>query len=466
MISSVRVDSGDSAEARVLWGLLSDARVLSALSHIIRPGLFGAPAAGCIAQLAARFWATYRRPPLREIVAEFDAWAASGANPDDVKLTGLLLEQLFARYEDEPIPLAHDVLISEAGALFRRNALFDLGARISAEIENRNVDQAERIRAAFRPPEVAPPENTSFFGAPSSIWDAIMDETIKPIVEFPHLPAVDNFFRSFLCKNSFVSFLAPEKKGKSWLLQWIAWEALLNGRNVLYVEAGDSSESQVRERLAPRMVGRPLWAGRYRYPVRLEVEGVRAQIDHEIHEYRDDLSPDDLRIAARRLAARHGPDSLRLWCRPTGTVSVATIDGLIERYAAEGWVDPVIVIDYADILAPANTKIDTRDQINEIWRDLRGLSLRWDTLVVTATQSNKGSYDGEWTLARKHITEDKRKLSHVTALVAINQTEWEKENEIYRLNVPVGRRLTFGESTCLWMAGNLSYSRPAILAQF
>lgn len=56
--------------------------------------------------------------------------------------------------------------------------------------------------------------------------------------------------------TAFVSVLAPEKTGKSWLLQELALQACRRGCNVLFIAAGDMTSMEMNERMAIRKAGR------------------------------------------------------------------------------------------------------------------------------------------------------------------------------------------------------------------
>ena len=108
-----------------------------------------------------------------------------------------------------------------------------------------------------------------------------------------------------------------------------------------------------------------------------------------------------------------------------------------------GAVD-VVVIDYADLLA-TDSRDDFRHRENLKWSNLRGLAQIFNCLVVTATQSDANSYSAR-TITKKHFSEDKRKLAHVTGMIGLNQTESEERDEEMRLNWVVLRRGKRGAS--------------------
>lgn len=154
---------------------------------------------------------------------------------------------------------------------------------------------------------------------------------------------------------------------------------------------------------------------------------------------------------------------MKLACTANSTTTVEDLDGMLGEAAKEGWSPDVVVVDYADILAPERSAKgqDFRHQTNETWKALRRLSQKWHCLVVTATQSDADSYERK-VLTKKNFSEDKRKLAHVTGMVGINQTEEEKQKGLFRLNWVLLREGVFYENRCITVAGCLAVARPAV----
>ena len=124
----------------------------------------------------------------------------------------------------------------------------------------------------------------------------------------------------------------------------------------------------------------------------------------------------------------------------------------------EGFIPDVIVIDYADILAPEDPRQQPRDQVNETWKALRRLSQERHCLVIAPTQANAASYD-KWVQGMHNFSEDKRKLAHVTGMLGLNQTEEEKALHVMRLNWIVLRESPFNAQQCLWVGQCLEIGR-------
>jgi replicative DNA helicase len=152
---------------------------------------------------------------------------------------------------------------------------------------------------------------------------------------------------------------------------------------------------------------------------------------------------------------------LKLSCHPNSSISVKGIEGILQTWERVDWIPDVVVIDYADILAPLDGKADTREQINQTWKALRGMSQKLHCLVVTATQADAASYKVD-TLTRSNFSEDKRKHAHVTGMVGLNQTKEEKLNGVLRLNWLDLREAEYTEYRCVHVAGCLALASPAM----
>ena len=154
-------------------------------------------------------------------------------------------------------------------------------------------------------------------------------------------------------------------------------------------------------------------------------------------------------------------DLFRLSCHSNSSLSLDYISSTVADMAREGWVADIVVIDYADILAPPKGIKDTRDQINENWKQMRRISQDFHCLVLTATQADADSYTRK-VLGRRNFSDDRRKHDHVTAMLGLNVTDEDKEYGITRVNWLDRRDDEFTEGRQVYVAGCLSIGCPAM----
>jgi len=165
----------------------------------------------------------------------------------------------------------------------------------------------------------------------------------------------------------------------------------------------------------------------------------------------------------QQLSRRTGGKTIRLMCYPSNQANVRTIRTMLDLWEKrDGWVADVVVIDYADILASEDLReAETRHRINATWAALRGLSTERSIAVITATQAAKTSYQKS-NQDMSDVSEDKRKLGHVTSMLALNQTIEEKRAGLMRVSQLVVREDDFDNHTNVVCLQCLPMSRPLL----
>lgn len=250
-----------------------------------------------------------------------------------------------------------------------------------------------------------------------------------------------------------------------WLID-MAWRsAIMEKRRTLLYSVGDMSQRQMMRRIVARATKRPLRAGKFECPRKLRrTSGSEIIVDSEQYSFDESISMAEVNDAIEKnhLKTASKKSILKMRCTSAGSTTVKDIRNDIEELVRNGWVPDVLIIDYADILAPEPGSGDEyRHQINETWKALRRLSQDFHLLLVTATQADAASY-GKGLIRRENFSEDKRKLSHVTGCLGINQTEPEKEKGLFRLNWVLLREGTYYESKCVTVASCLAIANPCV----
>lgn len=456
----MKFSSLDRQDARrVIAAMVSRTVVLGRIAARWRPELFGEDRASqLVAGWCCEFFDKYGEAPGRAIQQKFEEWEEV-ADSAEVKLVERLLSA--ASEEESGLPGSDEFLIDLAGKFFHRVSLEMAVEHARLELREGQLEAAENLLESRMRPELG---SAAIFkpGETESLnqWEsALSSESEKPLIHWPR--DLGRFFSDSFSRDSFITFMGASGRAKSFWLLDTAYRALRQKNRVAYFEAGDLSESQVLRRMAMRALRRPLkdelcflpsaWENREEAPEREErqLRGVSA--------------PEAMKAWKR---VSWGKDAFRLVCCPNSSVTSGDIASYVEEWTLDGWVPDVIVIDYADILAlPQGYLQNPRDGINENWKRLRRLSQEKHCCVVTATQSDAGSYETE-ILRRRNFTDDRRKFDHVTSFYGINQNLEEKQWGVQRLNCLKQRSQDYGEGRCCWVAGCLAVARPSVLSSF
>jgi len=98
----------------------------------------------------------------------------------------------------------------------------------------------------------------------------------------------------------------------------------------------------------------------------------------------------------------------------------------------EGFIPDVVGVDYPDIMVAEDGSREERHKENSKWKGLRRISQERRCCLIAPTQANALSY-GKDSLDPSNFSEDKRKYSHVTSMLSLNQTITEKILGIIRV---------------------------------
>ena len=339
------------------------------------------------------------------------------------------------------------------------------------------------------------------------------------VVTYPG--ALGKMWNDHLVRGGFFTFLAPEKRGKSFFLMEIALRSIRQKANVAYFEAGDMTESQILRRICVYIAQRsdkPKYCEeRFRpmgdcvlnqiddcirddrncdhgiFDVRLsQFEENRFQflnMETLTQKFKDnpDYAPCDSHSCDERIGsvwlkkikktrplnvaqAKRLVESFfkkyrrrfKLITYPAGTLTTSEMRRILDIWERQdGFVPDVIVIDYADLLAPDGGGVqEFRHKQDQVWKSLRALSQERHVLTVTATQADADSYKKD-SLSLSNFSEDKRKLAHVTAQYGLNQDPQGKEKRlgILRVNEIVVREGEFSPDNEVTVLQDLAAGR-------
>jgi len=454
----------------VVTGMIVSDQVLAKLAEVWKKDLFGQRWADLVGSWCVDYFRHYSDAPRAHVKDLFHIWAEDQDDAETERMVWTFLGGLSDEYEAAAMNPSH--VLDVAGRVINRSRLTRIRNRIDAALSANDLERAEAAVVESPRVEVGEGAVVDVFASKRLVKQAVLSRTqAKPLIAFPG--AFGAFTEILFEAESFVGFEAPEKRGKSFFLQEMAWQAVLQGRRVAFFSCGDLSEVQMMRRLVTRAVGRPLKATKptekVRIPTFLEMrDGGLPEVTWDCKAYPEDI---DWRAAwatfqqITKTDLRGEQDKFRLSTHGTGTLSVIGLRSVLKRWAVAGWRPEVVVVDYADIMAPPPGTTDVREGIDRTWIELRSLSIGEHLLVLTASQTNAASYSVEL-IGKGNFSGSKTKNAHVTAMLGINQSPGEKERGVYRLNLPAGRDSEFGESSTVTVAGCLSVANPIILSSF
>lgn len=446
----------------ILSAMITDPVVLAEIASYWTDGLFQHKYQQTVGGWCVDYFNQYGTAPGHHIQAMFDEWAA-GANvkEDEVKFVGGLLAYASDTYKPVQPAFAIETASRYFNKTFPATRLREAAELLAVD----RVDDAWAVIEDLKPIASGTTSHTTLGDV--GLFEAAYDYTLEPdLFTWPEeLEALNELFRNQLSRGSFVSFMAPEKVGKTFWLMELAWQAARCGNRVAFFSVGDMSGVQLRKRLIPRVVRRPVQAKEVRVPNYISPGGVADEdsVTFTTRVWEEELPRAEFEATLAQWAGSPIGQNIKLFDSPMLCMTAEGIRTRCVRLAHGGWPVDVVVVDYADILGAINGKDDSRAQTNRTWMELRRISQELNCLVLTATQADAASYTAQ-TITRSNFSEDKRKLAHVTGMCGINQTAIEKQLDVTRLDWVLGRELEITKPCNV--AGCRSLGRVAVLAGF
>lgn len=403
----------------------------------------------------------YADAPGKSLQAIFSAWVENEKPEEESEVESIqdFLESISSEFDESPtINVQH--LLNEASNYLTMRRVGVLKDELEAAMMRGDKEEALQSIQEFRTVRAGDSIGYDPLGSKQIVED-IFAEKLKPIIKFSG--DTGKFLNAALVNDSLIGVQGRDKIGKTFVLFEFMEAALRCGRKVAFFQCGDLSKNQFNLRLMVRLAETPMWKSQCNgvlYPTGIRIE----QINNQSAAVADRVErtfkrPIDMRLALdaqNNFRRTHKIDKanphLMFSVHPNSTMNVAGIDAILQRWDYELNFKPdVILIDYADILAPEHSKLDRYEKTNETWKALRRLSQTRFACVITPTQSNAGAYKTN-KQGMVNFSEDKRKYAHVTGMLSLNQNDDEKKNGIMRMNWIVLRESEFHADKTLWIA--------------
>jgi hypothetical protein len=473
----------------ILTGMIVSTNYLKAAIDIYKPDYLMAPFAVTVAGWCIDYFKEYNTAPMQHIKDIFRSKERDGMPDDKADTIQAFLETLSTKYEQAD-KFNVEYLLDQTELLFRKRGLKCLTEDVDTYLSQGDLEEAEHTLNSFKLPERMKVCGTPFHDEAS--FQAAFEAREHPLFELPG--ALGKLLNPHMIPGGFVAFLGREKIGKTWILMELKKYALSAHNNVAMFQLGDLTENEYRVRQGVHYGGKsndPRYCGEINVPVldclhnqqancpignfnqdamRNEkgelFEGVVEQFMgthvvcpkcHKCKKFtgtlwwtkREAVEPlnwKEASDAVRIFQRRHKIGKFKLSVHSNSSMNVKKIENILDLWEAQDeFVPRIIFLDYPDIMLPEDYRTtDKREQENERWKAIRRLSQERHALVIVVTQRNWMDANAE-TATGEHVSEDKRKLAHVTAFFSLNQTDEENVAGLLRV-APISAGIREGAS--------------------
>lgn len=254
-------------ERQIITGLIISDEYCKQIIPVFDPDYLEMSFCRIVAGWCTDYFAQYTKAPGQHIEDIFHAESRRGIDPDLADLIEDFLADLSEDYEDEGEHFNVAYLVDKTIERFKRQRLIALKDDIEADVSRGDFDEAEAKVAGFKKvaKETSPAINP--YDDQEQLHLAFTADT-ESLFTMPG--ALGEFLNEHLVRESLVAFMGPEKIGKTWLLDELAYRAGKARCSIASFQAGDLSQSQAIRRRHVRLAGKSWlkqYCGEYLLPV-------------------------------------------------------------------------------------------------------------------------------------------------------------------------------------------------------
>lgn len=410
-----------STERGILTAMIVSTEFLKNIRNSYKTEYFQTPFTKTVAQWAKDYFDEFDQAPGATIQAIFENKKKEILEETQEELIESFLSSISKEYEMQDV-FNVSYWLDQASKYFQKRSFQILADEINSAAHQDDLLSAQSAYDAFK---VSTAQRTSGF---SIIHDADrVNETIQKSQseELFKMPGDLGELLHPFHREDVIAVVGPAKRGKSFWLSEIGVRAMLARLKVLFISL-EMNEPQMLNRVYRSLLAAPKRDGIVRIP-EFDEQGYVTQREEE----RKGLT--DVAVAAkRRSLSRMIKGDFHLCCYPAFSAGINQFRQYSDHLATNGFVPDVVVVDYADIVRAQN-KTDPRHQIDEVWRGLKSFAQERKCLVATASHSNKMTFNRD--IKSSDMSEDNRKLNHVSLAWALNQHMEEKKDQITRVRI-------------------------------
>lgn len=442
-----------SEERRILSRMIVNTDFLSQLKDIALPNYFQASYSRTVAGWIWEYFEFTKAAPGRNIEDLYLKKKNEIHDEDDTELVAEFLQNLSQDWErDTKINVKYTV--KSAVEYFKLQSLNDLKSQIERAVSEKDWQAGERAISTFRRVERMGKNGISIL-SDTGLVQASLSEEHETMFAFPGaLGQVVGSFR----RGDFFAIMGAPKRGKTWWLLYSAFRAVMMQYKVLFISL-EMVESAMIRRIWKCLVAQPTKTEEIAIPY-FEDQATGGALVKSKMEMRQGIRADEVAAKQKVIRAQVRSGDFRLVTAPTHSMSAEDIDSILNNYEYyEGFIPDVVVVDYADILKPINTKLDYRHQLDQTWKKLRSIAQDRELLMITGSQTGRSALKKD--AETGDVAEDMRKLAHVTKMIALNQNIAEKKDGVMRISSLLQREEAGTDSQAVVLM-SLGIGRPYI----
>lgn len=453
----------NQSEELFVVGLIISQKFMEGVEHVLETHFFQSKHLAVIASWCLDYFDEFHEIPGKAIKEIFIEESKFSTVPDQ-ELIEILLKSTFKRYVNSEFNAKY--LLPKALSWIRERSLEYTIEKSSWLLKRKGPEEAEACileheKVTEKTSEIRDASFLRNFDKQiDSWWYASEDPALT-------LPGALGKYLHPLLPGKLGILLAGPKAGKSWHLQYLAYMALTQRKNVIFFSL-EMSQEECLERFTSMMLGQektwnskskeyslPVWDCKHNQDGSCNKQGCSTPNsivfdgtsilpyekcpDHSpcefcrgdkdslfktstwvITETRDSLTKSSITKQVNALKRHFGLDNLKFFNFGIGTVDVSKIESILnELEQREGWLPDLVCVDYGDLLKPSFKFNEKRHQLSNIFENLSRIAKERNVLLMTASQVNRAA-SKKANLDIADVSEDFGKIMIADFIISIN----------------------------------------------
>lgn len=421
-------DFGLDFQTLILGHLFRDATFNLYTDGLVKPEYFSTEVHAALAAIAIKYFKDYKKVPARsslEVLLK-EAFDDKLIKPE---LKVEVVETLKAAYKEELD--AAEYVTDKVAAFAKKQELTKAILKSADLIDKGNYDPVEDlIKNAVAVGKNDDTEQYDFWAEAENRLihrHDIVAGVIKPNgITTGHKEIDESLYHKGWGRKELSVLMGPAKSGKSMALVGFGMNAALAGYNVLYVSLEVSKEI-IADRLESNLSGIKM----------------------------NDLAMEMRKARDTTIKAKTKAGHLKIHDYASNTFKPSDLKRLILKYEAKGIKFDLVIVDYADLMAPNHRYNEPRENSRTIYVDLRGIAYEFNCAVLSATQTNRNGFKADIG-KMEDVAEDINKARTVDLMISLNRDEHDIANDTSRLYFAASRNQ---ESVLIKVKSDIGSSR-------
>ncbi len=413
-------------ERNIITYMITEDRFLREIVPMIHPRYFQSTYAKIVSGWVQEYWFKFKEAPKKTIQDIYQKKSQGIRNEEEAETIAEFLTRLSDNWEESHTSNV-DYALQQASHYLRVRSLECARDDLTETINRQDPLKGEAVVANFRRVATGASGSVSVVKDSAEVSSAFLDEEER-LFTFPGAlgKVVGDFVRGDL-----VAYLSFTNRGKTWWQWFTAQYGMYLGYKSVFITL-EMPRNQMVRRAWQSLVGAPRKDETIVLPYFEESEDEGVYLVRSKEEKRKAVNVGEIADQQKsfRFQFRSGDSHIAYFPAFSATVDdiVAYLDNL-EYY--ERFIPDIVVVDYADIIAPS-IQGEYRHKLDDIWKRLRRLAQERNILVVTASQSDRTTAHKD--VQVDNVAEDIRKLAHVSKMVGLNQRQRDYEAGVMRVS--------------------------------